>query len=213
MGSTLRRQCRKALSFCILACFMFRSFNRLTAAMAIPKFTYLDIKGFGEAIRLALYIGKIEFEDHRVSYAEIREMAKEGKLPYGQVPVLQLDGVTYAQSGAILRWAGRQSGLYPEDHKLQLKVDAIEEALTDIKKLLPSVWYGSILGRNPATKEPLVPISDAQKEEVLQALNEIALPYRFGQLERALENSGGPYFCGETMTTCDLSFYVARLKT
>ena len=87
---------------------MFRSFNRLTAAMAIPKFTYLDIKGFGEAIRLALYIGKIEFEDHRVSYAEIREMAKEGKLPYGQVPVLQLDGVTYAQSGAILRWAGRQ---------------------------------------------------------------------------------------------------------
>lgn len=176
--------------------------------MAIPKLTYLDIKGFGEAIRLALYIGKVDFEDRRVSYAEIREMAKEGKLPYGQVPILELGGVTYAQSGAILRWAGRQSGLSPEDPTLALQCDAIEEALTDIKKLLPAVWYGSILGRNPATKEPLVPISDAQKEEVLQALNEVALPYRFGQLERAVEKSGGPYFCGETMTTCDLSFYV-----
>ena len=177
--------------------------------MARPKLTYLDIKGFGEAIRLALYIGKVDFEDHRVSYAEIREMNKEGKLPYGQVPILELDGVTYAQSGAILRWAGKQSGLYPEDPQVSLQCDAIEEALTDIKKLLPSVWYGSILGRHPATKEPLVPISDTQKEEVLQALNEIALPYRFGQLERALEKSGGPYFCGETMTTCDLSFYVS----
>ena len=179
--------------------------------MAVPKFTYLDIKGFGEAIRLTLYVGKVEFEDHRVSYAQVREMGKDGRLPYGQVPILELDGETYAQSGAIMRWAGRQSGLYPEDEKLQLRCDAIEDALTDIKKLLPSIWYGSILGRNPTTKEPLVPISDDTKAEVLKGLNEIALPYRFGQLERALEKSGGPYFCGEQMMFCDLSFYASLL--
>ena len=189
---------------------MLRSFNRFTA-MAVPKFTYLDIKGFGEAIRLTLYVGKVEFEDNRVSYAQVREMGRDGRLPYGQVPILELDGETYAQSGAIMRWAGRKSGLYPEDEKLQLRCDAIEDALTDIKKLLPSIWYGSILGRNPTTKEPLVPISDDTKEEVLKGLNEIALPYRFGQLERALEKSGGPYFCGEQIMICDLSFYVLGL--
>ena len=179
--------------------------------MAVPRVTYLNIKGFGEAIRLALHLGNVAFEDHRVSYAEIREMDKEGKLPYGQVPVLELKGKIYAQSGAILRWAGRQSGLYPEDQELQLQCDAIEDTLMDIKKLLPAVWYGSILGRNPETKEPLVPISDDMKEEVLRGLNDVALPYRLSQLERALEKSGGPYFCGEMMTTCDLSFYASQL--
>ena len=30
---------------------------------------------------------------------------------------------------------------------------------------------------------------------------------RFGQLERVLLRGSGPYFCGQGMTTCDLSFY------
>ena len=45
----------------------------------------------------------------------------------------------------------------------------------------------------------------------MKGLNEVWLPYRMGQLERALEKSGGPYFCGARMTVCDLEFYVARL--
>ena len=42
----------------------------------------------------------------------------------------------------------------------------------------------------------------------VKALNETVLPTRLGQLEAALARSGGPYLCGEAMTTCDLSFYV-----
>ena len=61
------------------------------------------------------------------------------------------------------------------------------------------------------TKQPLVPIPDELKGDVLKGLNEVWLPYRMGQLERALEKFGGPYFCGARMTICDLEFYVARL--
>ncbi|CAK9032594.1 Glutathione S-transferase 1 (GST class-sigma) [Durusdinium trenchii] len=176
--------------------------------MAKPKLTYLDVKGFGEGIRLTLYVGKIDFIDHRVSYEGVKELNDQGKLPYGQVPILEVDGEIFSQSVAILRWAGRRAGLYPTETMQQLRCDSIEEALTDIKKLFPPVWYGSILGRNPITKGPMVPIPEPMRDEVLKGLNETVLPARFAQLERALKKSGGPYFCGEDMMSCDISFYV-----
>ena len=43
--------------------------------------TYLDIKGLGEPIRLALAIGGVEFVDRRVSYEEVAALRAAGKLP------------------------------------------------------------------------------------------------------------------------------------
>lgn len=54
---------------------MFRSLY----AMAKPKLTYLDVKGFGEGIRLTLYVGKIDFIDHRVSYEGVKELNDQGR--------------------------------------------------------------------------------------------------------------------------------------
>jgi glutathione S-transferase len=68
--------------------------------------TYLDIKGFAEAVRLAFAVGGIEFEDVRVGYTDVQALRAAGKLPTGQVPVLEVDGVAYGQSAAILRYAG-----------------------------------------------------------------------------------------------------------
>eukprot|EP00446_Apocalathium_sp_SHHI-4_P038590 CAMPEP_0177327642 /NCGR_PEP_ID=MMETSP0368-20130122/19004_1 /TAXON_ID=447022 ORGANISM="Scrippsiella hangoei-like, Strain SHHI-4" /NCGR_SAMPLE_ID=MMETSP0368 /ASSEMBLY_ACC=CAM_ASM_000363 /LENGTH=259 /DNA_ID=CAMNT_0018787727 /DNA_START=6 /DNA_END=785 /DNA_ORIENTATION=- len=180
---------------------------RSLSAMA-PKLrlTYLDMKGFGEPIRLALAIGGLDFEDRRVSSEEIIAMRQRGELAFGQVPVLEIDGEAFLQSQALLRWAGRQAGLYPEE--LQLRCDAVEEALVDIRRGFIPQWYGVILGRDPITSEKLVPLSEEQKQEVQQKLNESVLPARFSYLEKQLKAAGGPYFCGERLTICDLSFYV-----
>lgn len=176
--------------------------------MARPTLVYLDVKAMAEPIRLALFIGKVDFEDQRVSYDEITKMGSQGKLPFGQVPVLQLDGETFAQTQALLRWAGREANLYPENPRLQLRCDAVEDALVDMKKVLGPCWYNSVLGRDPVTKQPLVQLPDSMREKVLQSLNNIVLPARFQQLEKFLAASGGPYFCGDEMTICDLSMYV-----
>ena len=47
------------------------------------------------------------------------------RTPFGQVPVLEIDGVAFSQSAALLRYAGRQAGMYP-DGLLQLRVDMVE---------------------------------------------------------------------------------------
>eukprot|EP00747_Dinoflagellata_sp_TGD_P147904 gnl/TRDRNA2_/TRDRNA2_176861_c0_seq2.p1 gnl/TRDRNA2_/TRDRNA2_176861_c0~~gnl/TRDRNA2_/TRDRNA2_176861_c0_seq2.p1 ORF type:complete len:226 (+),score=38.57 gnl/TRDRNA2_/TRDRNA2_176861_c0_seq2:55-732(+) len=177
----------------------------VTSATTSLRLTYLNIKGFAEPIRLALFIGGIDFEDRRIGYEWINSNRHD--LPFGQVPVLEENGkMVGAQSAALLRWAGRRSGLYPEGQELQC--DMVEDALADIKARLLPQWYGVVMGRHPVSGEPLVPMSDEQKVEVERLLNEVILPQRFAQLERLLATSDGPYFCGSRLATCDLSFYV-----
>ena len=63
-------------------------------------FKYLDIKGLGEPVRLAMTVGGLPFEDVRLSYDEVRalkatadDITKHAGSPFGQVPVLEIDGV------------------------------------------------------------------------------------------------------------------------
>ena len=81
-------------------------------------FKYLDIKGLGEPIRLALTVGGLPFEDVRLSYDDVvalkgvaGDLTKHNGSPFGQVPVLEIDGRPFGQSGALLRWVGRECGL------------------------------------------------------------------------------------------------------
>eukprot|EP00752_Nemacystus_decipiens_P018571 g16650.t1 len=82
---------------------------------------YFGLPGRAEATRLALaYAGKM-FEDHRMDKAEYVASRWAGK----GVPVLEMDGAEYTQSTALLRYAGRLGGLYPDDPIDALKVDEI----------------------------------------------------------------------------------------
>ena len=74
------------------------------------KLSYFDFHGGrAEPIRLALAIGGIAFEDHRFTFPEFAEVRKT--VPFGQVPVMHVDGVQVTQSDAMLRYAaGYQDG-------------------------------------------------------------------------------------------------------
>lgn len=148
-----------------------------------------------------------DWQDVRLTYKEIAEKREDGSLPFGQVPVLEVDGQTYSQSKAILCYVGRQSGLYTDD--LMVETNQILEALTDITNVLRPAWYGAVLGRSPVSGQPLLPLSSTQRDEVLHLLNTEVLPARFDQLEQLLKRmSAGPYACGAHLTIADLSLYV-----
>ena len=72
-----------------------------------------------EISRVALFMADIEFENHYVSFDELRAMKKDGSLPFGQVPILEVDGQVIAQTGAIARFCGKLGGLYPKDNDLE----------------------------------------------------------------------------------------------
>ena len=78
------------------------------------KQTYFDFHGGrGDPARLALSIGGIPFEDDRVAPSDWP--ARKVNMPFGALPVLEVDGQTVSQSNAINRYVGKLANLYPDD--------------------------------------------------------------------------------------------------
>ena len=194
----------------------------LPMATALPKlrYYYLDKRVKGECVRLALVVGGIEFDDVRLSYEEVHELRQAGRLPFSQVPALQIgdDPTLYAQSQALLRWAGRAAGLYPEAH--QLRIDAVTDTIVELYEHIVKVGYGSAMTRHPETGRPMVALSAMQRMQVAQHCGDVLFPTRFRQLEKQVVSMGetgvdaqeqqprSQYFCGPHLTIADLSLYV-----
>jgi glutathione S-transferase len=119
--------------------------------MPTIRLTYFDGPGRAEPIRVALRLGGLPFEDHRLTFPEFMAAKSRGDFPLGSVPVLEVDGVPIAQTAAILRYVARVGDrtLYPEDPWAALVVDTALDTLNDTwsNALTPSLFE-----RDPAQK-------------------------------------------------------------
>lgn len=151
------------------------------------KLTYFNIAGRAEPIRLALHMGGIEFEDERISPEEFRRRKPE--LPSGQLPILQVGDTVLSQSHAILRYAGRLSGLYPEELLAAAKVDVHLGMMEDV------------LGSLSATmREP----DNAKKMAMREKIATETMPKHLELLANALLQEGGIFFGGNGPNVADL---------
>jgi glutathione S-transferase len=109
------------------------------------KLTYFDIEGAAEPTRLALVLAGIDFEDERLSFADWPAM--KPSTPYGQVPLMTIDGKTRTQSNAMLRYVGSELSetLYPKN-----KLFDIEEAVGVVEELEKSWMPSMYIGFKPA---------------------------------------------------------------
>ena len=121
-------------------------------------------------------------------------MKIDGTFPFGQFPILQVDGKTLAQTGAIARFCGKLSGLYPiNDDFAAAKVDEVIDLATDINKQM-----------SPALREK----DPKFRMELRQELSEAILPRWLGFLEKLLEDNGDTgYFVGESFSVADLAIW------
>ena len=97
----------------------------------VYKVYYFDIYARAEPIRMLLTHAKVEFEDHRINSEQIAELKAEGKLEFGQVPMVEHDGKYLVQSWSILRYLGKLHGYYPETSEEAWLVDSTIDAVDD----------------------------------------------------------------------------------
>lgn len=135
-------------------------------------------------MRIALRAANVPFEDERLNFAQLT--ARKADSPTGQWPIIQIDGKTYTQSGAMLRWAGKKGGLYPTDDFAAFRVD---EALGLLEDLMTSV---------PREADP-----EAHKTK-REAWVANKAPIFLGLLNTRYTESGGPYLLGSEMSVADL---------
>ena len=91
------------------------------------RLIYFDFPGRGEAVRDALRMGAVAFEDLRLSYPEFQARRAAGQLPWATQPVLEFaDGSQLGQSNSLLRWAGAEAGLAQCCSKVGSPADRLE---------------------------------------------------------------------------------------
>ena len=151
-----------------------------------------------EVLRVSLYISNIPFEDVRISRDEFINMIKTGFLPNGkrvpfhQLPVIEVDGEIIGQTGAIARYCGKISNLYSNDNINAAKIDQIIDAATDITNIV-----------SPTIRE-----KDEQKkiEDRLLLKNKL-LPRWFKYLENILSQETSEWFVENKMTIADIAMW------
>ena len=86
--------------------------------MSRPTLYYWPLRARGEATRMILHYGDINFVDSIIPLSEFgtAKLEKPDLLPFGQLPTMILPtGTVITQSGAIVRYAAKLAGVYPDD--------------------------------------------------------------------------------------------------
>lgn len=145
------------------------------------KVTYFDGPWLAEPIRNTFILGGIDFEDERIQWADFA--ALKPSLPFGSLPILTVnDEQVYSQSDAILRYAGKLTGLYPADLLDAMKVDEVLGGLHDLFKAC----------------------STDKSAEAVKVAESDAIPRYAGTLDKMYsENTSGPFLFGDKITVAD----------
>jgi len=151
------------------------------------KLYYFDARGAAEVSRLLFAQAGVTFEDAR----QKDWPALKAEMPYGQMPVLEIDGEKFAESKAIDRFLARSFNLYGSGSAIDaLRIDMICEAFVDIV---------ASLGVIRRAKEE-------EKKEKFAAFFKNDLPKWLGNLTDVLKknNGGKTFFVGDTVSLADI---------
>lgn len=155
------------------------------------KLTYFDFDGGrGEPARLALHVGGIAFEDHRIPGSEWPK--HRDLMPFRAMPVLEADGKVLTQSNTINRYVGRLAGLYPKDDWQATVCDEVMDATEDISSRIGNT----------------VAMDAAEKKKTREALAADLLPRHLETLQAKLKANGGEYFADKRLTVADLKVFM-----
>ncbi|KAG2532955.1 hypothetical protein JM18_000871 [Phytophthora kernoviae] len=156
-----------------------------TMAPSNLKLIYFDGKGRAELARMLFNYGGIAFEDSRIGHADFATL--KPTLPFGQVPVLEVDGTVYSQSLAINLYAAKLSGLFPSDNLEALKSDMFSQSLTEMEGPFVEFMF----------KTP----DETKKAELKKVFIEETVPKLFTVLEKMV---GGKFILGDKISHVDL---------
>eukprot|EP00069_Balaena_mysticetus_P004346 bmy_17236T0 len=73
------------------------------------KLTYFNMRGRAEIIRYIFAYLDIKYEDHRIEQSDWPEI--KSTLPFGKIPILEVDGLNLHQSLAIARYLTKNTDL------------------------------------------------------------------------------------------------------
>jgi len=154
------------------------------------KLTYFNFYGRGEAVRMLFALAGVEYEDKRVEWTGDDWKEIKPKTPFGQLPLLEIDGREFCQSVAITRHLANKFGFAGKTDLDKLQGDMIVDCIVDLT--------------NPL--EPIFEEADETKKKEMHQNFEPKLHVHLQNLQKMLEanNGGNGFFVGDSITLADL---------
>jgi len=173
------------------------------------RLTYFDGRDKGETARQILAFAGVPFDDVRVTEEEWP--AIKPSTPFGQMPVLEVDGKALAQSHAINRYLARQFGLAGSNEWESAQIDALSDGMDEMRKYLEHNWTswagGQLLEHLRKTYHGLVfDRSPAEKQEWLKKAMEEFFKPRLQRFETFLLENRTGYFVDSKISSFDIEF-------
>merc|ERR1712018_769709 len=159
------------------------------STMSNTKLTYFNGRGRGETARLILAFAGKDYEDRRISFDDMPSI--KPSLPYGQVPVLEVDGVNICQSMAIARFLANEYGLTGNSSLVKAQVDEVVDVINDVQNAM----YGAFFEKD-----------EKVKAEKMKKVGEETIPNNLANLEKTLVKRGGQFLAGNCLTWAELHF-------
>ncbi|XP_054847322.1 glutathione S-transferase A4-like [Eublepharis macularius] len=161
-----------------------------------PRLTYFNGRGRMESIRWLMAAAGVEFEE---VFLETREqylkLIKDGHLLFGQVPLVEMDGMKLVQTKAILNYIARKYNLLGKDLKEKAQIDMYVEGTIDLMTMIL-----------------MFPFSPPdQKEAQLASIVEKAKTRYLPVYEKALKQHGQNFLVGNCLSWADIQLLEAIL--
>jgi glutathione S-transferase len=153
------------------------------------KLTYFETRGRAELTRIVFAAGGIPYEERNASYPDHAKMKESGEALFGQLPVLEVDGVTFGQSYSIAKFVAKLGGLHKSDPLEALGVEQIVDTSDDIRSKYVPIRYQKV--------------EDSEKLEKYNTFFTATLPPLLDNLERVL--GGKDFYVGSGITVADIA--------
>ncbi|XP_070543871.1 hematopoietic prostaglandin D synthase-like [Ptychodera flava] len=161
--------------------------------MPAYKLKYFNLRARAEVSRLLFAAAGVDYEDVRYESEQWQTEKASGNYPFGQMPVLEVDGETIAQSNSIARYLALEFGMAGGSNLEKAKADMVVDAIGDVTNALKEMWFQK---------------DEAKKTEIRDKCLKETIPTYFSALEKLLisNNGGDGFFVGDKITWADLAF-------
>lgn len=161
-----------------------------------PKLYYFEGRGRMESIRWLLAAAGVEFDEEFIETREQYEkLQKDGCLLFGQVPLVEMDGMMLTQTRAILSYLAAKYNLYGKDLKERVRIDMYADGTLDLMIMIAVAAF----------KPP------AEKEESHALIVQKAKTRYFPVFEKVLKDHGEDFLVGNKFSWADIQLLEAIL--
>ena len=158
--------------------------------MPTYKLYYFPGRGRAELARLIFAQAGVPYEDVRIEGAKWPEV--KPTMPFGQMPVLEVDGTRIAHSIVIARYLAEEFGLAGSNSCENSLLAGMAEAVNDLFAEMVKSHF---------EKDP------QKKAEMDKAYSEKALPFGLAKFEALSSSNDDGYLWGNKLTWVDLAFF------